>query len=58
VTLRHRFVTDCNPVNTIDDFENALKQSPSDDGITIVDVPMDYTCDTELVAQLHEGVFE
>jgi hypothetical protein len=45
-------------VNSIDDFENAFKQSLGDDGITIVDVPVDYTRNSELFAQLHEGVFE
>jgi acetolactate synthase-1/2/3 large subunit len=45
-------------INTIDEFENAFKQSLSDPGITIVDVPVDYSRNTELFAQLHEGVFE
>lgn len=45
-------------INSIDDFENAFKQSLSDTGITIIDVPVDYTRNTELFAQLHEGVFE
>jgi acetolactate synthase-1/2/3 large subunit len=45
-------------INSIDEFENAFKQSLSDTGITIIDVPVDYTRNTELFAQLHEGVFE
>ena len=45
-------------ITSIDEFENAFKQSLSDDGITIIDVPVDYTRNTELFAQLHEGVFE
>jgi acetolactate synthase-1/2/3 large subunit len=45
-------------INSIDEFENAFKQSLSDSGITIIDVPVDYTRNTELFAQLHEGVFE
>jgi acetolactate synthase I/II/III large subunit len=45
-------------INSIDEFENAFKQSLSDDGMTIVDVPVDYTRNTELFAQLHEGVIE
>ena len=45
-------------INSIDEFENAFKQSLSDDGITIIDVPVDYTRNTELFAQLHEGVIE
>jgi acetolactate synthase-1/2/3 large subunit len=35
-----------------------FKQSLSDSGITIIDVPVDYTRNTELLAQLHDGVFE
>jgi len=45
-------------ITSIDEFENAFKQSLSDDGITIIDVPVDYTRNTELFAQLYEGVFE
>jgi acetolactate synthase I/II/III large subunit len=45
-------------INSIDEFENAFKQSLSDPGITIIDVPVDYTRNTELFAQLHDGVFE
>jgi acetolactate synthase-1/2/3 large subunit len=45
-------------INSIDEFENAFKQSLSDSGITIIDVPVDYTRNTDLFAQLHEGVFE
>jgi acetolactate synthase I/II/III large subunit len=45
-------------VNSIADFDNAFKQSLGDDGITIIDVPVDHTRNTELFAQLHEGVFE
>ncbi|HYZ69197.1 MAG TPA: acetolactate synthase AlsS [Mycobacterium sp.] len=45
-------------VNSIDEFENAFKQSLSDPGITIIDVPVDYTRNTALFDQLHDGVFE
>jgi acetolactate synthase-1/2/3 large subunit len=45
-------------VGSIDEFENAFKQSLSDSGITIIDVRVDYTRNTELFAQLHDGVFE
>jgi acetolactate synthase-1/2/3 large subunit len=45
-------------INSVDEFENAFKQSLSDPGITIIDVPVDYTHNTALFAQLHEGVFE
>jgi acetolactate synthase-1/2/3 large subunit len=45
-------------INSFDEFENAFKQSLSDTGITIIDVPVDYSRNTELFAQLHEGVLE
>jgi acetolactate synthase-1/2/3 large subunit len=45
-------------VNGIDEFERALKQSLSEPGVTIIDVPVDYTRNTELFAHLHEGVLE
>ena len=45
-------------ISSIDEFENAFKQSLSDSGITIIDVPVDYTRNTELFAQLHDEVFE
>jgi acetolactate synthase I/II/III large subunit len=45
-------------INNIDEFEDVFKQSLSDAGITIIDVPVDYTRNTDLFAQLHEGVFE
>ena len=41
------------PLNSIDEFENALKQSLSDPGITIIDAPADYTRNTDLFAHLH-----
>jgi acetolactate synthase-1/2/3 large subunit len=45
-------------VTGTDQFEVALKQSLSDDGVTIIDVPVDYSRNTGLFAQLHDGVFE
>ena len=45
-------------VNTMDEFDHALKQSLSDTGITIVDVAVDYSRNTDLFAQLHEGVLD
>jgi acetolactate synthase-1/2/3 large subunit len=45
-------------IKDIDEFEHAFKQSLSDPGVTIIDVPVDYTRNTELFAQLHQGVFE
>jgi acetolactate synthase-1/2/3 large subunit len=45
-------------INNIDEFENAFKQSLTENGVTIIDVPVDYTRNIELFAQLHDGVFE
>jgi len=45
-------------ISNIDEFEDVFKQSLSETGITIIDVPVDYTRNTDLFAQLHEGVFE
>jgi acetolactate synthase-1/2/3 large subunit len=45
-------------VNSMDEFDHALKQSLTDTGITIIDVPVDYSRNTELFAQLHDGVLD
>jgi acetolactate synthase I/II/III large subunit len=45
-------------VNSMDEFEHALKQTLSDTGITIIDVPVDYSRNSELFAQLHDGVLD
>jgi len=45
-------------VNRMDEFESALKQSLSEPGVSIIDVPVDYSRNTELFAQLHHGVLE
>jgi acetolactate synthase I/II/III large subunit len=45
-------------VTGMDQFEVALKRSLSDDGVTIIDAPVDYSRNTGLFAQLHDGVFE
>lgn len=45
-------------VNALDDFERAFKESLTTEGITLIDVRVDYTHNTELFAQLHEGVLE
>lgn len=45
-------------VSGMDEFDDALKQSLTDSGVTIIDVPVDYSRNTELFAELHEGVFE
>jgi acetolactate synthase I/II/III large subunit len=45
-------------VKSMVEFEYALKKSLNDAGITIIDVPVDYSRNTELFAQLHDGVLE
>ena len=45
-------------VNSMDEFDHALKQALSDTGITIIDVPVDYSRNSELFAQLHDGVLD
>ena len=40
------------------EFENAFKQSLTEPGVTIIDVLVDYSRNTELFADLHDGVFE
>jgi len=45
-------------VSGIAEFEAAFKQSLSEPGVTIVDVHVDYTHNTELFAELHDDVVE
>jgi acetolactate synthase I/II/III large subunit len=45
-------------VSGITEFEAAFKQSLNEPGITIIDVLVDYTRNTELFAELHDGVVE
>jgi acetolactate synthase-1/2/3 large subunit len=45
-------------VSGITEFEAALKQSLAEPGITIIDVQVDYSRNTELFAELHEDVVE
>jgi acetolactate synthase-1/2/3 large subunit len=45
-------------ISSMDTFADALKQSLTEPGVTIIDVPVDYSRNTELFAQLHDGVFE
>jgi acetolactate synthase-1/2/3 large subunit len=42
----------------MDEFDHALRQSLTDTGITIIDVPVDYSRNTQLFAQLHDGVLD
>ncbi len=45
-------------VSGISEFEAALKQSLNEPGITIIDVLVDYSRNTELFAELHDDVLE
>jgi acetolactate synthase I/II/III large subunit len=45
-------------VATMNEFELALKQSLSEPGITIIDALVDYSGNTALFSNLHEGVVE
>jgi acetolactate synthase-1/2/3 large subunit len=45
-------------VETMEEFEAVLKQALSEDGPSLIDVPVDYRHNTDLGAQLHEGAFE
>jgi acetolactate synthase-1/2/3 large subunit len=45
-------------VETLPEFAAVLKQSLSEDGPSLIDVPVDYSRNTDLAAHLHEGAFE
>ena len=45
-------------VSGITEFEAAFKQSLNEPGVTIIDVHVDYTRNTELFAELHDDVVE
>jgi acetolactate synthase-1/2/3 large subunit len=45
-------------VETLAEFTTVLKQSLSEDGPSLIDVPVDYTHNTDLGTHLHEGAFE
>ncbi len=45
-------------VSGMAEFEAALKQSLNEPGITIIDVLVDYTRNTELFAELHDGIVQ
>jgi acetolactate synthase I/II/III large subunit len=45
-------------VDTREEFATVLKQSLSQDGPSLIDVPVDYSHNIDLGAQLHEGSFE
>ncbi|OBI26643.1 acetolactate synthase [Mycobacterium sp. E1386] len=45
-------------VNTLDEFTTALRQALAEDGPSLIDVPVDYSRNTDLAAQLHDDPFE
>jgi acetolactate synthase-1/2/3 large subunit len=45
-------------VGSLDEFEDAFTQSLAEPGVTIIDVLVDYSRNTELFAELHHGVLE
>ena len=45
-------------VNNPSDFVPTLKKALAEDGISILDVPVDYSHNVEIGAELHDDVFE
>jgi acetolactate synthase I/II/III large subunit len=45
-------------VNTLDEFSTTLRQALAEDGPSLIDVPVDYSRNTELAAHLHDDAFE
>ena len=45
-------------VGSLTEFEDAFTRSLAGPGVTIIDVPVDYSRNTELFAELHHGVLE
>jgi acetolactate synthase I/II/III large subunit len=45
-------------VETLDEFGTVLKRALSEQGPSLIDVPVDYSHNTDLGAHLHEGAFE
>ncbi|OBB83753.1 acetolactate synthase AlsS [Mycobacterium sp. 852002-30065_SCH5024008] len=45
-------------VNTLDEFTTTLRQALAEDGPSLIDVPVDYSRNTDLAAQLHDDPFE
>jgi acetolactate synthase-1/2/3 large subunit len=45
-------------VSSLTEFEDAFTRSLAGSGVTIIDVPVDYSRNTELFAELHHGVLE
>jgi len=45
-------------VKTLEEFKTALRDSFDNDGVTLIDVPVDYSRTAELGAELHDDAFE
>jgi acetolactate synthase-1/2/3 large subunit len=45
-------------VKTLDEFSATLRQALTEDGVTVIDVPVDYSHNVDLAAHLHEDSFE
>lgn len=45
-------------VGSMDEFQDALQRSLTESGVTLIDVPVDYSHNTELFAHLHDGVVD
>ena len=45
-------------VSSMDEFQNVFERSLTESGVTLIDVPVDYSRNTELFAQLHDGVLD
>ncbi|MFD7900173.1 acetolactate synthase AlsS [Streptomyces sp. NPDC059743] len=45
-------------VTTQDEFTSALRRALAEDGPSLIDVPVDYSHNTDLAAHLHDDVFE
>jgi acetolactate synthase-1/2/3 large subunit len=45
-------------VSSMDEFDDTLQRSFTDSGVTVIDVPVDYSRNTDLFAELHDGVLD
>jgi acetolactate synthase-1/2/3 large subunit len=45
-------------VRTLDEFGATLRQALGEEGPSLIDVPVDYSRNTELAAHLHDDPFE
>jgi acetolactate synthase-1/2/3 large subunit len=45
-------------VKTLDEFSATLRRALAEDGPSLIDVPVDYSRNTDLAAHLHDDPFE